>query len=74
MSVLVAAAANITKIGNQVTVTSTQEIQTKISGTSIKFDPLVTFNVGTDEGFPLSATFMELPRTRCSGLASRKSS
>jgi hypothetical protein len=52
MSVLVAAAANITKIGNQVTVTSTQEIQTKISGTSIKFDPLVTFNVGTDEGFP----------------------
>src|SRR5258707_12094217 len=26
------------------------------------------------EGFPLSATFMELPHTKCSGSASRKSS
>jgi hypothetical protein len=52
LSALVAAAANITKTGSQVAVTSTREIQTQISGTSIKFDPLVTFNVGLGEGFP----------------------
>lgn len=52
MSALVAAAASITKIGSQVAVTCTQEIQTQISGTPIKFSPQVTFNVGTDGGFP----------------------
>jgi hypothetical protein len=52
MSALVAAAASITKTGSQVTVTSTKEIQTQISGTSIKFSPQVTFNVGLDGGFP----------------------
>jgi hypothetical protein len=52
MSALVAAAASITKIGSQVAVTSTQEIQTQISGTPIKFSREVKFNVGTDGGFP----------------------
>jgi hypothetical protein len=52
LSALVAAAASITKIGSQVAVTSSQEIETKISGTSIKFSPLVTFNAGMEGGFP----------------------
>ena len=52
LSALVAAATSISKMGSQVTVTSTQEIQTQISGTSVKFKPVVTFNVGMDGGFP----------------------
>lgn len=52
MAALVAAAASITKTQSQVTVDSTQEIQTQISGTQIKFNPRVTFTVGMDGGFP----------------------
>ena len=49
---LVAAAASIAKISSQVTVTSTKEIQTQINGNLIKFSPVVTFNAGTNAGFP----------------------
>jgi hypothetical protein len=52
MAALVAAAASITKTGSQVAVNSSQEIQTQISGTSIKFDRLVAFTVGMDGGLP----------------------
>lgn len=52
MSALVAGAQSITKAGSQVTVTSANEIQTQISGTNIKFSPVVTFNAGMDSGFP----------------------
>jgi len=52
ISVLVAAAEDITKNGSQVTFSNTGEIKTEISGTPIKFNRLVTFDVGTDGGFP----------------------
>ena len=52
MSALVAGAQSITKTGSQVTVTSAKELQTQISGTNIKFSPVVTFNAGMDGGFP----------------------
>jgi hypothetical protein len=52
MSALVAGAESIAKTGSQVTVTSAKDIQTQISGTSIKFNALVTFTVGMDGGFP----------------------
>jgi hypothetical protein len=52
LSFLVAAAEGITKNGSQVTVSNTGQIKTEINGTPIKFNRLVTFDVGTDEGFP----------------------
>ncbi len=52
LSVLVAVAEDIAKNGSQVTVSNTGEIKTEISGTPIKFNRLVTFDVGTDGGFP----------------------
>jgi hypothetical protein len=52
LSTLVAASQSIAKSGSQVTVTNSQQIQTEINGTQIRFDSLVTFNVGTDGGFP----------------------
>jgi len=52
LAALLAAAQSITKTGSQVTVSNAQEIQTEISGTPIKFKQLVTFDVGTDGGFP----------------------
>jgi len=52
LSALVAASQSIAKSGSQVTVTNSQQIETEISGTQIRFDPLVTFNVGTENGFP----------------------
>jgi len=52
LSTLLAASQGIAKSGSQVTVTNSQQIQTEINGTQIRFDPLVTFNVGTDGGFP----------------------
>jgi hypothetical protein len=35
-----------------VTITSAQQIQAEINGTPMRFDPVVTFDVGTDGGFP----------------------
>jgi hypothetical protein len=52
LSALVAAAQNITKIGSRVAVTNSEEIKTKIGGTAIRFKSLVTFDVGTEGGFP----------------------
>ena len=52
LSALVAAAHNITKIGSRVAVTNSEEIKTEIGGTAIKFKSLVTFDVGTEGGFP----------------------
>jgi len=52
LSFLIAAAEDITKNGSQVTVSNTGEIKTEISGTPIKFNRLVTFDVGTDGRFP----------------------
>ncbi len=52
MSALVAAAASIAKTASQVTVSSTKEVQTQISGTTIKFSPEVTFSAGVSGGFP----------------------
>jgi hypothetical protein len=52
LSGLVAAAQNITKSGSHVTVTNTEETKTQISGTTIRFKPLVAFDVGTAGGFP----------------------
>jgi len=52
LSFLVAAAQDITKNGSRVTISNTGEIKTEISGTPIKFNRLVTFDVGTDGGFP----------------------
>jgi len=52
LSALVAAAQNIKKVGSHVTVTNAEEIKTEISGTPIRFNQLVTFDVGTDAGFP----------------------
>jgi hypothetical protein len=52
LSVLIAAAEDITKNGNQVTVSNTGEVKTDVNGTPIKFNRLVTFDVGTDGGFP----------------------
>ncbi|MGA2482803.1 MAG: hypothetical protein ABSF92_06780 [Candidatus Acidiferrales bacterium] len=52
LSALLAAAQSITKAGSQVTVSNSQEIQTELSGTSIKFKQQVTFEAGTDGGFP----------------------
>ena len=52
LSALLAAAQNITKISNQVTVTNTGEINTEINGTPIKFSPVVSFSAGADGGLP----------------------
>jgi hypothetical protein len=52
MAALLAAAASIAKTGSQVTVTSTKETQTQISGNAVKFSPVVAFNAGVDGGFP----------------------
>lgn len=52
LSALVAAVQNITKIAGQVAVTNTEDLKTEIGGTAIKFKSLVTFDVGTEEGFP----------------------
>jgi hypothetical protein len=52
LSALVTAAQNITKVGSHVTVTNTEETKTQISGTTIRFKPLVTFDVGSVGGFP----------------------
>ena len=52
MSALVAAAASIAKTASQVTVSSTKEVQTQISGTTVKFSPEVTFSAGVNGGFP----------------------
>jgi hypothetical protein len=52
LSALVAAAQSITKIGSRVAVTNSEEIKTEIGGTAIRFKSLVTFDVGTEGGFP----------------------
>jgi hypothetical protein len=52
LSTLLVAFQSIAKSGSQVTVTNSQQIQTEINGTQMRFNPQVTFNVGTDGGFP----------------------
>jgi hypothetical protein len=52
LSVLIAGAEDIKKNGSEVTVSNTGEIKTEISGTPIKFNRLVTFDVRTDGEFP----------------------
>ena len=52
LSSLLAAAQSIAKVGSQVTVTNTEEIDTEINGTPIKFSPVVSFSVGPDGGSP----------------------
>lgn len=52
LSTLVTAAQSIAKSGSQVTITNAQQIQAEINGTPIRFNPVVTFDVGTDGGFP----------------------
>jgi hypothetical protein len=49
---LVVAAQNITKMGSHVTVTIADEVKTVIGGTTIRFKPPVTFDVGKAGGYP----------------------
>jgi hypothetical protein len=49
---MVAAAQSVAKSGSQVTVANTQQVQAEIRGTPIRFNQLVTFDAGTDGGFP----------------------
>ncbi len=52
LATLLAAVQGISKSGNQVTITNTQETTTQISGTSVRFQPSVSFNVSLEGTFP----------------------
>jgi len=52
LSALVAAAQSDARSGSQVTLANTEQVQTEIGGTPVRFNQLVTFDVGTGSGFP----------------------
>lgn len=52
LSPLIGASQSVAKSGSQVTVTNSHEVKANISGTDIKFSPVVSFTVGMPGGLP----------------------